>query len=473
MARTFTRRSILRGAAGACLALPALEIMQPRGAKAGGTGIPSRYLVMFGGISTGRDGTDNIVPDVTGGGYDLKLGLQPLGELNVQSEVSVVSNLLTPWGTQTDGSDVPPAGRLPMMHNSCYVPLVCGVRPMGLSLVNGPSSDQLVGEAIGGSSLIPTMAYRVQADGYGAHPNEGRMSYRMGAQGIEPVTPKVSPHLIFEELFSGFVADGDDPDAVAAAELARRRRLSVLDLLTDQTDGLAQQLGAADRLRMEQHLDYVRDLEMRVQAITPGVAGEGCFVPTDPVDPAVSPTGYSDEDARGELITELIALAFTCDISRAGSLMLTSAQAGLHLQPFTGTDKTLHDIGHSSDDPGQPGQRLTQMSHAVAWHVRQFARLVARLRDAAEVDGTSVLDHSAIVLVFEGGHGFDPMGGGEVHSTENMSALVAGRAGGLDPGRHVVTNQAHPSSVILSAMHAVGVDGSFGEVTEDIPALFA
>jgi hypothetical protein len=454
------------------VALPALESLH-RTAHAGGTGVPQRYLVAFGGISIGRDGTDNVAPDIVGPGYDVKAGIAPLGDFGVQDDVSVVSGLLTPWGTAMDGSDVPPAGRLPMMHNSCYVPLYCGVRPQGFEKVRGPSSDQIVGAAIGTGTNVPTMAYRVQAVYGGGDPSEAAMSYRVGASGaIEPVTPKTSPELVFGELFSGF-APGDDPDAVAAAEYAKRRRLSVLDLVRDSTQRLVARVSAADRLRIEQHLDYVRELEQRVETITPGAGGEGCHVPAEPVDPELSDTGYSDEDTRAELLVELVALAFICDISRAGSLMFTTPQCGLHLQPFTGTDKTLHDIGHSSDDPGQPGQRLQQMTDAIAWHVRHFARLVSLLRDAPESDGRSVLDHSALVLVFEGGHGFDPMGGGEVHSTENMSALIAGRAGGLAPGRHVVTNEAHPSSVILSAMHAVGVQGDFGEVTEDLPELIA
>ena len=472
MSRRIHRRTFLRGAAGAAIALPALESLTHH-AHAGGTGVPQRYLLAFAGISTGRDGTDGIVPDIVGVGYDLKDGIAPLGDFGVQDDVTVVSGLLTPWGTQTDGSDVPPAGRLPMMHNSCYVPLYCGMRPMGLQQIRGPSSDQIVGAAIGADTNVPTMAYRVQAVYGSDNQYEACMSYRVGASGaIERVTPKTSPELVFQELFSGF-APSDDPEAVAAAEYAKRRRLSVLDLVRDSTQTLVGRVSAADRARIEQHLEHVRELEQRVDAINPGAGGEGCHVPAEPVDPEISDTGYSDEETRAELLVDLIALAFICDISRAGSLMFTSAQAGLHLQPFTGTDQTLHDIGHSSDDPGMPGQRLQQMTAAVAWHVKHYARLVSLLRAAPDADGRTVLDNSALVLVFEGGHGFDPMGGGEVHSTENMSALIAGRAGGLAPGRHVATNQAHPSSVILSAMHAVGVEGDFGEVTEDIPELFA
>jgi hypothetical protein len=55
-----------------------------------------------------------------------------------------------------------------------------------------------------------------------------------------------------------------------------------------------------------------------------------------------------------------------------------------------------------------------------------------------------------------------------------MCLLLGGRAGGLQPGRHIRTQQAHPGSVLLSAMQAVGYDGNtFGEVNAPLPALFS
>ena len=481
MSITLPRRTFLRGIGGAALALPALEIMAPRRASADSGSIPCRFLVCFGGSSLGRSvqgmpGThDLFVPDTIGEGYDLKTALEPLGTHGVAGDVSVLSNLRTPWGP--DGA-VPPAGRFPMMHHSCYGPILCGTRAEAMAPVSATTADQIVGDAIGADSQVPVMTYRVQAEGYGTGVNafESRMSYRVGASGnLEPVTPKVSPQLIFSELFSGFVPPGDDGQASAAAELARTQRLSVLDLVAESTQSLVGRLGQVDRLRMEQHLDHVRDLETRIEGFAPGQAGEGCFVPTDPgADPPIGAQSYSDEDLRAEVICDLIHMAFTCDISRAGSLMFTFAQCGMNMGPLIGDDSSLHDIGHSADVVGQPGAKLEAMARAQAWHVGHFARLVARLRDTVEVDGSSLLDHCALVLLFEGGHGLDPQtdSPNSVHSTENMAALIAGGAGGMQQGRHIVTNQAHPASVTLTAMHAVGLSGPFGEVTADIPEVF-
>ena len=51
-------------------------------------------------------------------------------------------------------------------------------------------------------------------------------------------------------------------------------------------------------------------------------------------------------------------------------------------------------------------------------------------------------------------------------------ATLAGRAGGLNPGRHIVATGKHPVHAVITAMKAAGYSGnSLGEVTGDIPAL--
>jgi hypothetical protein len=98
------------------------------------------------------------------------------------------------------------------------------------------------------------------------------------------------------------------------------------------------------------------------------------------------------------------------------------------------------------------------------------------LSDTPDLDGRTLIDNTAVVLVFEGGHGYDPATGnnGSPHSTENMVVLVGGHAGGLNQsgGRHVRAPNRHPVEVVNTAMAAVGVDGGLGEVEGQIDALF-
>ena len=113
--KRLSRRTILRGIGGVAVALPALELMQHVGlgsrARAGLDARPGRFVISYGGISTGADGTsdDLLVPPTVGAGYEIRRATQPLADLGIQQHVSIVSGLSVPY---EDGDGiVPPGGR--------------------------------------------------------------------------------------------------------------------------------------------------------------------------------------------------------------------------------------------------------------------------------------------------------------------------------------------------------------------------
>ena len=139
----------------------------------------------------------------------------------------------------------------------------------------------------------------------------------------------------------------------------------------------------------------------------------------------------------------------------------------LAYQLGAGWDMDIHQVGHTHVVPREA------MGDVVAWHVGHFARLVRLLKETPEYDGSSVLDHTVLVLCFEGGHGEDPTDGSySTHSTENMSVIVAGRAGGLQPGQHIDGARRHPAQATLSAMRAAGYAGTFGDFDDGIDELY-
>jgi hypothetical protein len=479
------RRSFLRGAAGFAMALPLLESMQ---AKAG-VGAPLRYFLGFAGSSIGFPGFDYdlLVPDATGFGYDVKRALQPLADLGIEGDVSVVSGMEIPWG---DAGSVPAGGRVRNWHAKSVAPLISGVRGAddGDERAQGPTSDQIAADVLGTTTPHRLLTYRVQAAYYrgsnGDGGDRGRISYRDEGGQILPVDPIVSPRLAYESLFTGFVPP--DPAQAAEALAALRRRKSAVDLVLEDAQALLPKLGAADRQRLERHFDELRDLEGRLEMTQPPAEGACELLPHPGDDPAIGgsvengDTGgyagggaYSNEELRAEVLTDLVAMAFTCDLTRVASVMYTMAQCFLNANPLFGQPSDIHELGHFGVGGGQVG--LDAVSDGVAWHVRHFGRLVQKLRDTTELDGSSVLDNSALVLVFEGGWGYDPESGdaSSVHSSENMSALIAGRAGGLNPGggQHVSHGGGHPTQVINTALRAVGVDHEMGEVAGVIDAL--
>jgi hypothetical protein len=484
MAFKMNRRTLLKGIGGAVLGLPVLEAMySAKGARAAGLNIPKRFIVCFGGQSLGGDGDpvhNYYVPNTVGPNYDLKVALAPLANHNnIKNEITVVSGLKIPTA---NGGSVPSGGRSDDFHIKSLSPLLSGVRS-GTKTVNGVTSDQLVANAIGGETTFKSLVYRVQAAWYlnTASPSGRDMiSYRRNADGsLSGIPASVSPRASFDSLFSNWMPP--DPGEAAEREFLLRQRKSVLDLVASDTERLLPKLGVADRNRLSRHLDEIRDLERRIEAIAPN-AGGSCQMPADPgQDPPIGGgqdsnggsgfdvnAGYSNEETRARAFCDLIHMAMVCDSTRVASLQFTMAQSHMNMHPLIGIPYDLHEIGHSSY--GTMG-----VSQGIAWHMKHFAYLVSKFRDTPE-DAGNMLHNSAMVFVHEGGHGNDPSSGKvySSHCTDNMACLIAGRAGGLNPGRHVVATDKHPAQVIATAMNAVGVPTTtFGEVQGTIPELLA
>lgn len=504
MAFRLHRRTLLR-ATGAAVALPWLECMAPRRAHAQSG--PRRYAIVFAGQSLGGDGWDKdhqmiggqrfredghfIAPVTTGPGYAATTPLRPLEEAGLLEDVSLLSNLEIPYDRNSfEPESVPPGGAYRDFHGGACSPLLCGVRSTSAAFrAQGITSDQVVAHLQAGQTPFDSLVLRAQPSWYlssSSYAGRQYISYRGANDRIEALT---SPQVAFQTLFSNFTPEGAEAQARQAFHQDARR--SVLDLIMSKRQSLLGRVGQTDRIRLEQHFDEIRALEQQIAAIPPVATGR-CRVPDDPgEDPAIgadnqafghgeiaTDTGYSNETERARAMADLIHMAFTCDLTRVATLQITTFQSHMNVFPITSALGTpvladLHEVGHNGD-PDNRGQLA--VSTCLRWHVGHYADLVDKLKSTPEGDG-SVLDHSAIVFMPEGGHGRQLNDGtteNQTHSTENMILMVAGRAGGLAPGRHIDGQRQHPAQGLISAMKAVGYPGdSLGEVTGPIPELFA
>jgi hypothetical protein len=464
------RRTLLRGLGGVALGLPFLEVMQPRRATAQQGQFPKRYIVCFGGYSliTDVDSTPSqTLPSQTGAAYDLKQGLAPLA--GVQDYVTVVSGM--------DLNALIGDG----FHWHANL-LLAGGRPAGErdDSLTYPTSDQIVADAIGSETTFKFLAYRAQVSSYLAgnavenSVNHGTISGRMTANRIEPVIPNSSPKAAFDTLFNAFAPT--DPAGQAAAQLRLDKRKSILDLVDRTLGGVHGKLSVSDQVRLSQHWDEIRALETRLSAIAPPQGGS-CEKLADPgADPDVGgasddPTavdvnqGYSDEDTRAGVLNRLLAMAMICDLTRVGTLMYTHFQSFMNAQAIVGRTINLHSVNHEGT-----AEDIAVIS---AWHMKHFAELVTLLRDAPEGDG-NVLDNSAVVYLNEGGEGDNPDRTDGSHATKGLAGLIAGRAGGLKSGVHLLAPAGanHPGNLLITAMNAVGVPtNTYGDITGPMPGL--
>lgn len=502
------RRTILRGIGGAAIGLPVLECMLDGNGVAyaqSRTPVPVRYAILFAGQSIGGDGWAKnasridgqfveeeghfIAPAATGADYALTTPLQPLAA--AKTDFSVVSNMRIPFsGSSTDPNDVPQGGAYRDFHGGGKSPLLSGVRSTSPSFrCEGITSDQVIAGLHQGQTTFESLVLRAQPSWYlsgSSYAGRQYISYRGAGDRIEA---QASPQIAFQSLFSGFTPDGEAE--AARFDFRKRARLSVLDLIGRKRQRLLQKVSAADRVRLEQHFDEIRALELRVQAIPPVTTGACQILPDPGQDPAIggdnagsgsseiaTNTGYSDEDTRARLMADLIHMAFVCDLTRVATLQITVFQSHMNAYPVTSMMGVpvladAHEVGHNGDADNR-GQ--IAVSKLLEWHITHYAYLLNKMRSTQEGAG-SLLDNSVVLFVPEGGHGRqlnDATSENQTHSVENMVMLVAGRAGGLNPGRHIDTQGAHPAQCLISAMQAAGYQGdSLGQVTGNIPELFS
>lgn len=498
------RRALLRGLGGAAIGLPLLDCMlsSTREARAQAAAPTLRYAIVFAGQALGGDEWEHdryqlagtrkqesghyIVPAQTGAGYTLTTPLKPLAALS--ADFSVVSGLAIPYSkTSTEVSAIPEGGAFRDFHGGGAGPLLCGTRSQSANFTcRSITSDQVVAKLHKGKTKLDSLVLRAQPSWYLSGSSfSGRQYLSYGDNGAR-IEAQASPQIAFRSLFTGFAPD--DGAARAAFDYNQRARKSVLDLVLAKRAALLARVGAADRVRLEKHFDELRALELRAAAV-PAPTG-ACRVPTDPgADPGVggdnagsgsdtiaTNTGYSDEHTRARLLADLIHMAFVCDLTRVATLQLTVFQSHMNVFPITEAMGTpiradLHEVGHNGD---QNNRGQLPVSLCLQWHISHYAYLLEKMKQTPEGSGT-LLDNSVVIFMPEAGHGTqlnDATTKFQTHSVEDMVLLVAGRAGGLRPGRHIAAAGAHPVQGLLTCMQAAGAtDAKLGEVQGTLPAL--
>src|SRR4051794_11217451 len=116
-----------------------------------------------------------------------------------------------------------------------------------------------------------------------------------------PVPMEVYPSLAFDSLFENRGA---------------RSTRSILDRIKEQAADLGCQLAASDRVKLDEFLGSVREVEKRVDRVRPPVAE---------TRPAMErPRNGLPEDIREHmrLMCDVVALAFQSDRTRVASLLL-------------------------------------------------------------------------------------------------------------------------------------------------------
>jgi len=422
--RTFLRGALATGGAFA-LGTPLLDAMLDDNgvAHAGGEPLPTRFGLWFFGNGVRPEhwnpsGTTDWAPGAE---------LAPIVDAGLRPWVSVIT------GTEIKTATHP--------HHSGMTGMLTGMRYYQngttrdtiVSSFAGPSIDMIAADWTASRTPTPFRSLELGVTRFRGT-DEGTTFQHLSHNGPNDPNPsEYSPLAVYRRLF------GMTPDNTL--DLARR---SVLDNVMGQIRGLQPRVSTADRARLERHFESVRAIEQRLA--TSPVA---CTLPSEPVDPGDDPMGRERIAEQNALMSQLCALALSCDLTRAFSMFFSTAGSGVIMWPV-GASNGLHQINH---DEGPP---FPTVHAAVIFTMQQLAQFLTVLRDTPDGTG-NLLDTCSIMVTSELTEGWR-------HTNTDFPCLIAGKGNGrLRGGVHHRAVGANTSQCGLTALRGAGVDvPSFG-----------
>src|SRR4030095_4019107 len=204
----------------------------------------------------------------------------------------------------------------------------------------------------------------------------------------------------------------------AERQVRRSEDRSILDSILQEARTLQTNVGAPDRVRLDNYLENVREIERRIQKGEKRNATE--------VTAVNAPLGIPEsfEEHMG-LMFDLLVVAYQADLTRIFTFM-TGREASQRTYPALGFKETHHDISHHA----RQAEKMEQHTKINAYFALLFARFLEKLRNSPEADG-NVLDNSLIAF----GAG---MSDGQAHNSYPLSFSLIGGAGGRMKGNRFI-----------------------------------
>jgi hypothetical protein len=438
-----SRRTVLKGA-GVAVSLPLLDAMIPAATALAETAAAPQMRVGFFYIPHGAimwntaHGADMDHWTPSGAGADFRLSpiMEPLEPY--KHYVTSFSNLENK-ASRNSVHAVNPATWLSGARPDLQAP--------GASMT--ATIDQIIAERIGRETALPSLEVASETTIQAAACSAGRggcyysstLSFR---NATSPLPMEFNPRKVFMQLFG----EGDTP---AEREAIARQTKSILDLISDRTHALQRDLGASDRVVLDEYLGTVREIERRVERAEQRDL-TGITLPDVPI-------GELDSfDEQVQLMFDLIALAYQANLTRVASYIMV-AEGTNRTYNHIGVSDAFHPLSHHANDVG----RLRKLVQIQRYHVERFVDFLAKLDAIPDGEG-SLLDHSMFL------YGSN-MSNSDRHNNYPLpNILVGGGCGNLNGGQHIdLPEHTTLSNLLLTVLNKSGMEmTSFADSTGEI-----
>lgn len=447
------RRWVLKGIGGATLALPALEGLAPRGAKAADAAVPP-FAIFFRqacGVACAQDTDLGSEPERFWPTAEGQLTAATVGGRVIEELSDHLDRLLVVGGVNMQDfnyADGHARGALQLL--TAQGPVVEGVG--GDSEANGESIDHRIGRELNPDGRDSLFLYAGVESGWLGGPC---ISYRGSNQRRAALSdPKTA--------YMGMMGLDD-----AQFESIAARQKSVNDLVRGQMQALMgrSELSAKDRERLDLHFQSIRDLEntlscnlsteqqMEVDGLSGGFASDN----GDDVMKAVK--------AHMAVATIAVACGYTRSVAiqvgvgNDGNTRYSNIETGELMENY-------HFISHrraSHDSSGAVIPNADLLHHYVDVHfARSFKYLLDKLAEYQMPDGSYLIDAGVAVWCNDNGNG-------PGHSNYDCPFVIGGGGGGfLRQGQYIhVGNDITIARMLETIGSAAGLQKPDGSPIDD------
>ncbi|HEY7449969.1 MAG TPA: DUF1552 domain-containing protein [Vicinamibacterales bacterium] len=413
------RRTFLRSALGAMVAMPFLDAMVPAlSAQA------ARRPFRFGAIYIPNGIYPQLWhPDAAGNTFEFKPIMEPLSAY--RSHLVTISGMKAPDGNPNMGG----------VHMGASAAWLNGTGPdttqANYTIVRSRKSvDQFIADRVAEDTPLRSLQVGTEDMGTSAGACDGYPCVFFNAiswrDDTSPLPVAVNPRVTFERIFG-------ETGSASRRMANMRRKQSLLDSVVDEANRMRGKLGSADNAILEEYLTNIRDVEQQLERMEARAAA----VP----EGAAAPLGIPDNvDDHLTVTYELMRLAFQADISRVFTFMVGHEGSG-RSYAHIGIPEPHHPVSHHGDT----AEGIAKYAKLTTYHVAKLAEFVGKLQATSDGDRT-LLDRS--VIYFGSG-----MGNGNVHDRQNPPVLLLGGANGrLQGNRHIAVENKEPTANLLLAL---------------------
>ncbi len=400
------RREVLKAAGLSTMALPL--VAWPGNGRAAMT-YPKRLVIVTSGNGTSMA---DYWPQAASGA---SLAATVTGSPILEPLAPFAKKLIVMRGVDSESAHKSP---VPPDHDPDYRNLLTGRQPvlLGTSYVmTGLSIDQHIANVVGRNTKLASL-----------HLGGGTRLHCRGFN--QPVPAEENPANALAALFSDLTTP--------AGKLAQQRkeRGGVLGLLARRLQNARCKLGAQDQLKVDAHLEAIRDLQSRINVNLPAACQA----------PALTAGGTLPQNLRSFM--DLTVAALSCDATRVATIDLDNGHTMHTWVDHPGAGATYHG-GIAHDGSAEGFKRVAAIER---WVASQFAYLLQKMDAIPEGDGT-LLDHSVVVWMKE-------QSNGSTHSRRDYPVVIAGGASGaFKSGRLLHAGEKPHSGLLIALANAMDV----------------